>query len=146
MKINANKLVTVLFENEQESIYINRHSLNYIVNKIIERAYKDLQYNEEYTNMITKYMTIDNKKYSLKADIIVKLEISLLNIDMPIVCIGYFNKRYDIQIETEIKEFYNSIVKIVDTYAYELDTDINNIQVTVKELKILNNYKLEGVK
>ena len=146
MKVNGSKLITVLFENEQESIYINRHSLNYIVNKIIEKANKDLQHSKNCIDMITKYIIVNNKKYSFKSDIIIKLEISPLNINMPIVCKGYFDKKYNVEIKTEIKEFYNEIIYAVEQQAYELDTDIKDIQVTIKELKLLNNYKLEGAK
>ena len=142
MKIDGNKLVTILFENSKGKTYIENYPLNCIVNNILQKAYKDLQYNEEYIDKKTQYIVIDNKMYSPKADIKLELEICLLNV--PIVCKGYFTHKYNAYVETQIKDFYNEIIKIGDEYACDLDTDINNIKIKVKELETLNNYKLEG--
>ena len=37
----------------------------------------------------------------------------------------------------DIKEFYNYVVDLYEDYAYELDTDIDNIKIELTEIKVL---------
>ena len=143
MKIDGDTRISICYEDKFGKITIENYKLNEIVNYIIAQAYADIQLgNDNYKNKITKYIVINGIKYNLKTDIQIKFEISLLNI--PIVCRKYFTQKYNASTEIEIKEFYKEIVEMVESYAYELDTDISNIKVDTKELNIINVYQKEG--
>lgn len=143
MKIDGNSRISICYEDEFGKITIENYKLNEIVNYIAAQSYADIQLgNDNYKNKITKYIIINGIKYNLKTDIHIKFEISLL--DIPIVCKKYFTQKCDASIEIEIKEFYKEIVEMVESYAYELDTDICNIKIETKELKIINVYQKEG--
>lgn len=143
MKIDGNSRISICYEDEFGKITIENYKLNEIVNYIAAQSYADIQLgNDNYKNKITKYIIINGIKYNLKTDIHIKFEISLL--DIPIVCKKYFTQKRDASIEIEIKEFYKEIVEMVESYAYELDTDICNIKIETKELKIINVYQKEG--
>ena len=70
-------------------------------------------------------------------------DVSLLSI--PLIGNRYFKQKYDVKVQKDIKDFYNIIAEIVETYAYELDTDLYNIKLETKELEILNVNEKEGV-
>ena len=70
-------------------------------------------------------------------------DVSLLSI--PLIGNRYFKQKYDVKVQKDIKDFYNIIAEIVETYAYELDTDLYNIKLEIKELEILNVNEKEGV-
>ncbi len=143
MKIGGNSRISICYEDEFGKITIENYKLNEIVNYIAAQSYADIQLgNDNYKNKITKYIIINGIKYNLKTDIRIKFEISLL--DIPIVCKKYFTQKCDTSIDIEIKEFYKEIVEMVESYAYELDTDICNIKVETKELEIINVYQKEG--
>lgn len=143
MKIDGNTRISICYEDEFGKITIENYKLNEIVNYIAAQAYMDIQLGkDDYENKTTKYIIINDKKYNLKTDIHMEFEVSLLNI--PLICTEYFTQKYNIATELELKDFYNKIVKIVEDYAYELDTDINNIKVETRALQILNVYKKEG--
>lgn len=143
MKIDGNTRISICYEDDFGKITIENYKLNEIVNYIAAQAYMDIQLGKEnYGNKTTKYIIINDKKYNLKTDIHMEFEVSLLNI--PLVCTEYFTQKYNIATQLELKDFYKKIVKIVEDYAYELDTDINNIKVETKALQILNVYKKEG--
>ena len=143
MKIDGNTRISICYEDEFGKITIENYKLNEIVNYIAAQSFVDIKLdNNNYKDKITNYIIIDGKKYNLKTDIRIKFEVSLL--DIPIVCRKYFTQKYNAITEVEIKEFYKEIVELVNNYAYELDTDINNIKIETKELEILNVYEKEG--
>ncbi len=143
MKIDGNTRISICYEDNFGKITIENYTLNEIVNYIAAQSFVDIKLdNNNYKDKITNYIIIDGKKYNLKTDIRIKFEVSLL--DIPIVCRKYFTQKYNAITEVEIKEFYKEIVELVNNYAYELDTDINNIKIETKELEILNVYEKEG--
>lgn len=143
MKIDGNTRISICYEDNFGKITIENYTLNEIVNYIAAQSFVDIKLgNNNYKDKITNYIIVNDKKYNLKTDIRIKFEVSLL--DIPIVCRKYFTQKYNAIIEVEIKEFYKEIIELVDDYACELDTDINNIKIETKELEILNVYEKEG--
>ena len=143
MKIDESTRISICYEDNFGKITIENYTLNEIVNYISAQSFVDIKLgNNNYKDKIINYIIINDKKYNSKTDIRIKFEISLL--DIPIVCRKYFTQKYNAIIEVEIKEFYKEIIELVDNYAYELDTDINNIKIETKELEILNVYEKEG--
>lgn len=143
MKIDGNARISICYEDNFGKITIENYTLNEIVNYIAAQSFVDIKLdNNNYKDKITNYIIVNDKKYNLKTDIRIKFEVSLL--DIPIVCRKYFTQKYNAIIEVEIKEFYKEIIELVDDYACELDTDINNIKIETKELEILNVYEKEG--
>lgn len=143
MKIDGNTRISICYEDNFGKITIENYTLNEIVNYIAAQSFVDIKLgNNNYKDKITNYIIVNDKKYNLKTDIRIKFEVSLL--DIPIVCRKYFTQKYNAIIEVEIKEFYKEIIELVDDYACELDTDINNIKIETKELEILKVYEKEG--
>ncbi len=143
MKIDESTRISICYEDNFGKITIENYTLNEIVNYISAQSFVDIKLgNNNYKDKIINYIIINDKKYNSKTDIRIKFEVSLL--DIPIVCRKYFTQKYNAIIEVEIKEFYKEIIELVDNYAYELDTDINNIKIETKELEILNVYEKEG--
>lgn len=142
MKIDGNARISICYEDNFGKITIENYTLNEIVNYIAAQSFVDIKLdNNNYKDKITNYIIIDGKKYNIKTDIHMEFEISLLNI--PLVCKEYFTQKYSVVTELELKDFYKKIVELVDYYAYELDTDINNIKIETLQLQILNVYKKE---
>lgn len=50
--------------------------------------------------------------------------------------IVWFKSKYDVKEECTIAEIYNVIADIAEFYAYEMDTDTDNIKITVKQFII----------
>ena len=44
----------------------------------------------------------------------------------------------------ELKDFYNTIVDLFETYAYEMDTEIDNIHIDIVEIEIVKGDKNEN--
>lgn len=144
MIFDGNTRMSICYEDEFGKITIENYKLNEIVKYIVAQSFTDIQIGNNYKNKIAKYIIINEKKYNLKTDISIELEISLLSV--PIVCSGYFTQKYKSKKDIEIKDFYNYIVELIEYYAYELDTDFNNIKIEVKKIEILNVYEKEGIK
>ena len=139
MKFDGNTRISICYEDKRGKITIENYTLNEIVKYIAAQSFVDVQIDKDYRNKITKYIIIKGKKYDLKTDINIEYETSLLCV--PIICKGYFKQKYTARSTIKIEKFYNDIVELVEEYAYELDTDMNNINVSVKELELLK----EGV-
>ena len=43
-----------------------------------------------------------------------------------------------------LKDFYNTIVDLFETYAYEMDTEIDNIHIDIVEIEIVKGDKNEN--
>lgn len=135
MNICGDKKISVLFEDQFGKILIENYCLNEIVNYIVSHSFVDSQFDKENRPINTKYIIADNMKCNED-----------FNIQMKLVVTPYsspFKKDYDVIVDdTKLSEFHNTITNIAEDYAYELDTDINNIKIIVNELKLSN---LEGV-
>lgn len=142
MKIDGNTKVSICCENEVKKCDIEDCTLNGAIKIMSEETWLEIQAFGDYKNKITQHIIINGKKYNLKTDINIELEISILNV--PLFCSGYFNQKYKVKETIELKDFYNYIAELIEVYAYELDTDMNNIKVEVNKLKILNVYQKEG--
>lgn len=136
MKIDGEKRISICYEDDYGRVSIENYMLNEIVKYISAQSFADVQLDNDYKNKKTKYIIIDKKKYDLETNIRIELEISLLCV--PLVCSGYFTQKYKAKKDIKIIDFYNYIVDIVEDYAYELDTDMNNIKIEVNALEILN--------
>lgn len=139
MTFDGKTRISICYEDDFGKITIENYKLDEIVKYISAQSFADIQLDNNYKNKKTKYIIVDGKKYNLKTDISIEVEISLLCV--PLVCNGYFTQKYNSKKVIQISEFYNYIAELVEYYAYELDTDINNIKLDVKELKILNVYE-----
>lgn len=143
MNIDGEKRISICYEDNYGRVSIENYRLNEIVKYISAQSFADVQLDNDYKNKKTKYIIIDKKKYDLETNIRIELEISLLCV--PLVCSGYFTQKYKAKNDIKITDFYNYIVEIVEDYAYELDTDMNNIKIEVQGLEILNIYDKEGI-
>lgn len=143
MKIDGNTKVKIIYENEYIKCNIDNHTLNEAVKMMSEQTCLETKAYKDYKNKTTQYIIINGEKYNIKTDIRIKCEVSLL--EVPIVCKEYFQKKYDCESKIEIGDFYNYIIGTIEDYAYELDTDISNIKLEIKELEILNIYDKEGI-
>lgn len=134
MKIYGNKEVSVLFEDEHGKILIKNYCLNEIINYIALHSFVDLQFDKGNRQLNTKYIIADNMQCN--ANFNIKMNLTLTPYSSPI------REEYNVIVkDTKLNEFHNTITTIAEEYAYELDTDINNIKIILNELEISN---LEG--
>lgn len=134
MKICGNKRVSVLFEDEFGKILIENYCLNEIINYIALHSFVDLQFDKENRQVSTRYIIADNMQCN--ANFNIKMKLTVTTYSSP------FKEDYNVTItDTKLSEFHNTITNIAEDYAYELDTDINNIKIILNELEISN---LEG--
>lgn len=136
MKICGDKKVSVLFEDEFGKILIKNYCLNEIINYIALHSFVDLQFDKENRQINTRYIIADNMQCDANFDI--KMNLTVTPYSSP------FKRDYNVIVEdTKLNEFHNTVTAIAEDYAYELDTDINNIKIVLNELEISN---LEGEK
>ena len=136
MKVDGEKNISILLEDDTSKMYIQNSSLNKVVNFIVLQDFVHLQFNEESQKQETKYIIIDNKEYNSNAVISVKLQVSLLE---TLIDLEYFKHTYNAIIpKIKLNDFYNKIVSFAEEYACDLDTDINNLKIRVMELEIVN--------
>ena len=134
MKIDGNKLISILLEDDTSKMVIQNSSLNKVVNYIVLQDFVHLQFNEDSQKQETKYIIVDNKKYDSNTVITLKLQILLME---TLIDLEYFKHKYDAIIpRIKLNDFHNEIVKFAETYACDLDTDINNLKIRVMELEI----------
>ena len=135
MKVDGEKNISILLEDDISAMLIQNSSLNKVVNFIVLQDFAHLQFNEDSQKQETKYIIIDNKEYNSNTVISVKLQVSLLE---TLIDLEYFKHKYNAIIpRIKLKDFYNEIVKFAEEYACDLDTDINNLKIRVMELEIV---------
>lgn len=130
-------------ENEKPYITISQLNWNQLLNNVIaDRIYNELQKNNNIKKFITRYIMINKMKISNKSIVSVKFEVRL-NENI----VGMRKYKYDAVNETlEVKNFYNYIIELFEFYAYELDTDINNIHIELINIDIVNGKPLTRIK
>lgn len=144
MIFDGDTRMSICYEHEFGKVNINNHRIDEIVRYIAAQTFADIQLDKSVcNNKTTQYIIIDGKKYGPKTSIYMNFDVSLLSI--PLIGNRYFKQKYDVKVQKDIKDFYNIIAEIVETYAYELDTDLYNIKLEIKELEILNVNEKEGV-
>ena len=108
-------------------------ALNILLNDgIRNNIINDLKVHSEKQKFTTQFLTINNMKIEKGTKVYIKLLVSLEE--------DYYNiyhDKFEVYIEEiDIKEFYNYIVALYDEYAYELDTEVDNIKIELVEIKL----------
>lgn len=126
-------------ENGKPYLTFSQLNWNQLLNiMIIDRIYNELQENNNIKKFVTRYITIDKMKISSKSVVNVKFKV-ILKENIP--CMK--NCKYDaVNKFLEVKDFYNYIIELFEFYAYELDTDMNNIQLELVNLEYVKGKPL----
>ena len=134
MKCNGTELASLQIEKNNKPICkFDSTTLNILLNDgIRNNIINDLKVNSKKQKFTTQFLTINNIKLEKGTKVYIKLLISLEE--------DYYNiykDKLEVYIgELDIKEFYNYIVDLYEEYAYELDTDVDNIKIELVEIKV----------
>lgn len=137
MKFYGNEIINMCAkgENGELKFTISFLKLEQLINSyILNRILDELKESSDITKLSIEYLTINNLKVSKGTNVKLKFNVTMKE-TVPIL----ENRVYEASInELDIKEFYNHIVDLFEGYAYELDTEIDNIKIELKELEILD--------
>lgn len=137
MNLTGNELASLHAKREEDrwEFTICQLNLNQIINNfILDRIKMELKKDLKNRMLITEDITINDLKISKGTKVKVKFSVSLKE-TIPILENRVYNAYSN---SLDIKDFYNHIVELFDFYAYELDTDIDNIKIELNELEILD--------
>lgn len=140
MKITGKEKASLTIEkNDKPELTICQLNWGQLLNNVIvSKIFSELQKNGNIKKCDTRDIMINDMKLSKKNKISVKFKASL-KIKIP----GIKNNKYEARKDSlQIKDFYNYIVELFEDYAYELDTDIDNIKLELVELEIIEGKPL----
>ncbi len=129
-------------ENGKPYLTISQLNWNQLLNTvIIDKICSELKSNNAIKKFVTRYIMIDKMKILNKSILSVKFEVSLKKNIADIE-----NYKYNaINGYLKVKDFYNYIIGLFEFYSYELDTDIDNIQLELVELEIIDGKPLTRI-
>lgn len=90
------------------------------------------------TSIIINHNTNDSIKFKKTDKLNIHYQISLINNILNDTLYDAYNKNL------EVKDFYNTIVDLFETYAYEMDTEIDNIHIDIVEIENVKGDKNEN--
>ena len=134
MKCNGTELASLQIEKNNKPICkFCSTTLNILLNDgIRNNLINHLKVNGKREKFTTQFLTINNMKLEKGTKVYIKFLISLEE--------DYYNiykDKFKVYIEElDIKEFYNYIVELYEEYAYELDTEVDNIKIKLIEIKV----------
>lgn len=138
MNLTGNELASLHAKRENDGweFTICQLNLNQIINNfILDRINMELKKGLKNSKLTTEDITIDYLTISKGTKVKVKFNVTMKE-TIPMLENRVYNAYSN---SLDIKDFYNHIVDLFDFYAYELDTDINNIRIELKELEISDN-------
>lgn len=107
-------------------------TLNHIIESFLEKIDKAIKENGDVEREYTKNLFINDKHYNNTDSVKMDLKVSLRH-NQDII---WFKTKYDVKEDCTVEEIYNAIADIAEFYAYEMDTDTDNIKITVKQFEI----------
>lgn len=143
MKLKGDEIVCLYAkeDNGESKFTISFLKLEQLINSyILNRILDELKVKSNFTKYNTEYLSIErlNIKKGTKVNLRFK---AYMKETLPVL----EKLEYEATIkETDIIEFYNHIVKLFEGYAYELDTEIDNMILELKDIEILDVCKKEG--
>lgn len=108
-------------------------TLNHLIDNFIKNIDSNIKSAGEIKRECTKNLFIDGKHYNNQTKVKMQLKVSLRNYPDRIL----FNQKHDVKEECTIEDIYNVIADIVEFYAYEMDTDTDNIKISIKQFEIM---------
>lgn len=108
-------------------------TLNHLIDNFIEKIDGNIKSTGKIKRECTKNLFIDGKHHNNQARVKMQLKVGLRNYPDRIL----FNQKHDVKEECTIEDIYNVIADIAEFYAYEMDTDTDNIKITVKQFEII---------
>ncbi len=130
-------------ENGKPYLTICQLNWNQLLNDtIIDRICNEQERSNTIQRYNTKYITINNKRISKNSIVKLKINASLKE-GLP----GIRKDKYEVtENSLIIQDFYNYIIELFEFYAYELDTEIDNINLELVELEIVDEKPLIKIK
>ena len=124
MKLTGNEKVCLCTEKDGKSCFtISDITFNDLLNEfMVKRMLERLK------------VRGDNEKYLSNAIVSVKFDVSYKEY-IPIISDFTSRVQHD---RLKIKDFFNFIVETIDMSAYEFDTDIDNINLEIKEFEVVD--------
>ena len=131
MKCNGTELASLQIGNSNNpTCEYGLIALNILLNDGIRNNI--LKVNNKIKKFTTQFLIINNMKLEKGTKVYIKLLISLEE--------DYYNiykNKLEVYIQKlDIKDFYNYIVDLYEEYAYELNTEIDNIKIELAEIKV----------
>jgi len=135
MKLTGEEKVCLCTEKDGKSCFtISDITFNELLNDfMVKRMLERLKVRGDNEKLTTSYLIINNEKYLSNAVVNIKIDVSYKEY-IPII--SDFTSR--VQYELKIKNFFNFIVETIDLSAYEFDTDIDNINLDIKEFEVVD--------
>ena len=136
MRLTGKEKVSLYAEQNKKSNFIaSELELKQLINGfILDRLCQQLIRNKDNGKIVTEYLSINDMKILNGTKVSLKFQVSLKK-NKPFLKKVKYSTSYD---KADISEFYNYVIELFEFYAYELDTVIDNIEIELKELKILN--------
>lgn len=136
MRLTGKEKVSLYAEQNEKSNFIaSELELKQLINGfILDRLCQQLIRNKDNGKIVTEYLSINDMKILKGTKVSLKFQVSLKK-NEPFFKKVKYSTMYD---KADISEFYNYVIELFEFYAYELDTVIDNIEIELKELKILN--------
>ena len=136
MRLTGKEKVSLYAEQDGKNNFIaSELELKQLINVfILDRLCQQLIRNKDNGKIVTEYLSINDMKILKGTKVSLKFQVSLKK-NEPFFKKVKYSTMYD---KADISEFYNYVIELFEFYAYELDTDIDNIKIELKELKILN--------
>ena len=141
MICNGTELASLQIEKDNKPICrFCPTTLNILLNDgIRNRVINYLKVNSKIEKFTTQFLTINNMKIEKGTKVYMKFLISLQE--------DYYNiykNKFEAYVEKlDIKEFFNYIVDLYEEYAYELDTEIDNIKIELTEIQVMKGVKIQ---
>ena len=111
----------------------------FIISNILNDLKKDINTRKHITtSIIINHNTNDSIKFKKRDKLNIHYQISLINNILNDTLYDAYDKNL------ELKDFYNTIVDLFETYAYEMDTEIDNIHIDIVEIEIVKGDKNEN--
>lgn len=136
MRLTGKEKVSLYAEQNEKSNFIaSELELKQLINGfILDKLCQQLIRNKDNGKIVTEYLSINDMKILKGTKVSLKFQVSLKK-NEPFFKKVKYSTSYD---KADISEFYNYVIELFEFYAYELDTVIDNIEIELKELKILN--------
>lgn len=140
MKCNGTELASLQIEKDNKPICkFCQTTLNTLLNDgIRNNIINQIEVNNKIDKFTTTFLTINNTKLEKGTKVNIEFLISLEE-DNYHIYKNDFNNYAD---RLDITEFYNYLAYLYEDYAYELDTDINNIKIELVEIKVVKGAEI----
>lgn len=135
MNFNGNEIVYLYAkeDNGESKFTISFIKLDQLINSyILNKMLDELKQKTTNTKFNVETFTIEGLNINKGTKVKLKFKVTLKE-TIPILK----HLEYETVIELDIIELYNHIVELFEGYAYELDTNIDNIRIELIELEIV---------